>query len=179
MGSTVLSSWDAIFKFLRSPDIDSKELIPPAYVARARIFKLSRSPRIDSKKPIPPGCVAWRAGTTTLFLLGSFSPHRLFKFPVQAGRYDNPIPTRFLAPIDCSQIPALKNNTICSDNHERRSKKQRINFFLMILWITHKSTALHFSRFKNNNQSLLSKNTIAMGSHTCGFILWILNCYRQ
>jgi hypothetical protein len=38
---------------------------------RARIFKLLRSPRIDSKEPIPPGCVAWRAGTTTLFLLGS------------------------------------------------------------------------------------------------------------
>ncbi len=37
----------------------------------ARIFKLSRSPRIDSEEPIPPGCVAWRAGTKTLFLLGS------------------------------------------------------------------------------------------------------------
>jgi hypothetical protein len=37
----------------------------------ARIFKLLRSPRIDSKKPIPPSGVAWRAGTTTLFLLGS------------------------------------------------------------------------------------------------------------
>jgi hypothetical protein len=24
-----------------------------------------------------------------------------------AGRYDNPIPTRFLAPIDCLKIPAL------------------------------------------------------------------------
>jgi hypothetical protein len=30
-----------------------------------------QSLRIDSKEPIPPGCVAWRAGTTTLFLLGS------------------------------------------------------------------------------------------------------------
>ncbi len=38
---------------------------------RARIFKLLRSPRIDSNEPIPPGCVAWRPGTTTLFLLGS------------------------------------------------------------------------------------------------------------
>ncbi len=45
---------------------------------RARIFKLLKSPRIDSKKSIPP-----------------------------AGRYDNPIPTRFLAPIDCLKIPAL------------------------------------------------------------------------
>ena len=25
-----------------------------------------------------------------------------------AGRYDNPIPTRFLAPIDCLKIPAQK-----------------------------------------------------------------------
>jgi hypothetical protein len=38
---------------------------------RARIFKLLSGPRIDPKEPIPPGCVAWRAGTTTLFLFGS------------------------------------------------------------------------------------------------------------
>ncbi len=40
-------------------------------ILRARIFKLLRNTRIDSKEPIPPGCVAWQAGTTTLFLLGS------------------------------------------------------------------------------------------------------------
>jgi hypothetical protein len=45
--------------------------------ARARIFKLIRSPRLDSKEPIPPGCVAWRAGTTTLLLLGPI--------PIQPG----------------------------------------------------------------------------------------------
>jgi hypothetical protein len=38
---------------------------------RARICQLLRSPRINSKESIPPACVAWRAGTTTLFLLGS------------------------------------------------------------------------------------------------------------
>jgi hypothetical protein len=38
---------------------------------RARIFKLLRSPKIDSKESISPAYVAWRAGTTTLFLLGS------------------------------------------------------------------------------------------------------------
>ena len=37
---------------------------------RARIFKHLRSPEIDSKELIPPAYVAWRAGTTTLFLLG-------------------------------------------------------------------------------------------------------------
>jgi hypothetical protein len=26
-----------------------------------------------------------------------------------AGRYDNPVPARFLSPIDCSKIPALVN----------------------------------------------------------------------
>jgi hypothetical protein len=44
--------------------------------ARARIYKLLRSPRIDSKKPFP------------------------------LSRYYNPIPTRFLAPINCLEIPA-------------------------------------------------------------------------
>ncbi len=34
-------------------------------------FKLLRSPRIDSKESIPPAYVAWLAGTTTLFILGS------------------------------------------------------------------------------------------------------------
>jgi hypothetical protein len=43
----------------------------PVPGTRARIAKLLRSPRIDSKEPIPPGCVVWRAGTSTLFLLGS------------------------------------------------------------------------------------------------------------
>ncbi len=42
------------------------------------------SPGIDSKESIPPAYVAF------------------------AGRYNNPIPTRFLlAPIDCLKIPAL------------------------------------------------------------------------
>ncbi len=39
---------------------------------RDGIFKLLRSPgKIDSKESILPACVAWRAGTTNLFLLGS------------------------------------------------------------------------------------------------------------
>ncbi len=38
---------------------------------RARIFKRLWSPGIDSKEWIPPAYVAWRAGMITLFLLGS------------------------------------------------------------------------------------------------------------
>ncbi len=56
-------------------------------ITRARIFIFLRSPRIDSKDSIPPGCEAWRAGTTTLFLL-DYQP-----------------------PIDCLKIPAQSKNT--------------------------------------------------------------------
>ncbi len=42
-------------------------------------LKLLRSPGIDYKESIPPAYVAWRAVTTALFLLGSYSLHRLFK----------------------------------------------------------------------------------------------------
>jgi hypothetical protein len=38
---------------------------------RARIFKRLWSPGIDSKEWIPPAYVAWRTGTITLFLLGA------------------------------------------------------------------------------------------------------------
>jgi hypothetical protein len=42
---------------------------------RDGIFKLFRIPGIDSKESIPPAFVAWRAGMTTLlFLLGSYPP---------------------------------------------------------------------------------------------------------
>ncbi len=51
--------------------IDSMEPIPPGCVARARTFKCLWGPGIDSKECIPPAYVAWRAGTKTLFLLGA------------------------------------------------------------------------------------------------------------
>ncbi len=53
---------------------------------RAGIFKPLRSPGIDSKE----------IDTASLCSL--------------AGLYDNPIPTRFLAPSDCTKIPALVNS---------------------------------------------------------------------
>ncbi len=47
-------------------------------VLRARIFNFLGSPRMGSKESIPPAYLAWRAGTTTLFLLCSYIRHRLF-----------------------------------------------------------------------------------------------------
>jgi hypothetical protein len=43
---------------------------------RAGIFKLLTSPGIESKESISASVqyVAWRAGTITLFLLGSYPP---------------------------------------------------------------------------------------------------------
>ncbi len=49
----------------------------------ARIFKLLRSSWIDFRESIPPAYVAWRARVT------------------------NPIPTQFITPIGCLNIPAL------------------------------------------------------------------------
>ncbi len=60
--------------------------------ARARIFKLLRSPRIDSKEPILPGLCSL------------------------AGRYDNPIPTRFLVPIDCLKFQHWLNRLAESES---------------------------------------------------------------
>jgi hypothetical protein len=55
---------------------------------RARIFKCLWGPGIDSKEWIPPAYVAWRAGTITLFLLGSYkAPHRLFKNSSSGGEF--------------------------------------------------------------------------------------------
>jgi hypothetical protein len=52
----------------------------------ARIFKLLRSPGTDSKESIPPAYVAWQADTTTLFLLYTIptqSEMVIFGSPVQ------------------------------------------------------------------------------------------------
>ncbi len=45
------------------------QLVVPGF--KARIFKRLWSPEIDSKERIPPAYVAWWAGTIALFLLGS------------------------------------------------------------------------------------------------------------
>ncbi len=52
-------AWARICKRLRSPGIDFKKPIPLANVAWARICKCLRSPGIDSKEPIPLANVAW------------------------------------------------------------------------------------------------------------------------
>ncbi len=101
-----------IFSLLESPGIDSKESILPAYVAWAGICRRLWSPGIDSEKSIPPVYVAWRAGTTNRFAVPSRQDGNRFlgslkglRIRALAGRYNNPIPTRFLSP-GCLKIAA-------------------------------------------------------------------------
>ncbi len=61
-----LSSVTSAFSRPRASTVQSLPGAP-----RARFLKSLWSPGIDSKKWIPPAYVAWRAGTITLFLLGS------------------------------------------------------------------------------------------------------------
>jgi hypothetical protein len=66
---------------------------------------------------MPLAYVAWRAGTTYRVVvpvrqagnrfLGSFKG---LQIRALVGQYDNPIPARFLAPMDCSKIPALTSS---------------------------------------------------------------------
>jgi hypothetical protein len=44
------------------------------------IIKLLRRPEIDSKESIPPAYIAWRAGMITVFLLGSQPPKIILNF---------------------------------------------------------------------------------------------------
>ncbi len=46
-------------------------LVYKALRYRARICKRLRSPKIDSKESIPPAFVAWRAGTISLFVVAA------------------------------------------------------------------------------------------------------------
>ncbi len=83
------TNWARICKPVKEPGnwfpIPSLKESIPGYLnlckfgLQARAFKCLWGPGIDSKEWIPPPYVAWRAGTITLFFLGSYSPYRLFK----------------------------------------------------------------------------------------------------
>ena len=48
-----------------------------------------------------------------------------------AGRYDNPVPTRFLAPIDCLKIPAQDSGQIFKDDTNGLYSNSDIFFVLL------------------------------------------------
>jgi hypothetical protein len=69
---------------------------------RDGIFKLLRSPGVDSLS---------QYFQTFLEPRNRFQGMNSASLCSLAGLYDNPIPTRFLAPIDCLKIPALAGTT--------------------------------------------------------------------
>ncbi len=79
--------------FQGAQESNSKESIPPTYVARARVCKCLWSPEVGSPswESIPDGLLKRLINT------GSSGPVRL--------PYTNSVPS----PMDCSEIPALLN----------------------------------------------------------------------
>ncbi len=64
-------------------------------------------------------------------------PRNRFRQPLQpvAGRYDNPIPTRFLVPIDCSKISAqiLSCHKLIGPEKEKKQQRHLISFFAGVI----------------------------------------------
>jgi hypothetical protein len=82
-----------------------------------------------------------------------------------AGRYDNPIPTRFLAPIDCLKIPALylglpliqmpTKQKICTSKQGHWIAPSTVMFFNVVLeGLFHE---IDFKNFDKNLQNLASR----------------------
>jgi hypothetical protein len=74
-------AWARICKRLRSPGIDSKEQIPLANVAWARICKRLRRPGIDSEESIPPAYVSWQARTDNRVVVPARQAGNQFRAP--------------------------------------------------------------------------------------------------
>ncbi len=89
-----LHSWGRIFKFWRSPEIDSKELIPPAYVACGGNFSPAMGARNQvgiglSYRPASLCSLDTQFQTRLMELIPR--PTAGLKFTNLAGRFDNPI----------------------------------------------------------------------------------------
>ncbi len=121
--------WGGIFKLLRSPGIDSKESIPPRICSLSPYFStlMEHRNRVQGINSASLCSLAGRYDNTipTRFL----APIDCLKIPALAGRYDNTILTRFLVPIDCSKIPAQISCTIILYKcmYIRRTKANHLN----------------------------------------------------
>ncbi len=113
----ILLSCAGIFKCLWGPGIDSKEWIPPAYVAWAGIcsrvkgWKIDSWNRLGNKYGIEVPMSHVHVKINFSYRLDSWnrclSVHKRLQIRALAGRFNSPIPLRFLAPIGFLKIPAL------------------------------------------------------------------------
>jgi hypothetical protein len=97
-----------------------------------------------------------------------------------AGRYDNPIPPRFLAPLDFLKIPALVY--VCLDPHSelRLHRKNTFRVFLVIAWKADRMFLRYISWIRNlflvdirKMKILLNKQELR---HAGGLL--VLFCFR-
>ncbi len=91
-------NWARICKHLRSPEIDSKESIPPTYVAWRNRF-LEIASWVENLSPAMGRGIDFR----NKFWNWVANLHRL------AGRCDNPMPTWFLTPIAGLKLPIMSS----------------------------------------------------------------------
>jgi hypothetical protein len=92
-----------------------------------------------------------------------------------AGRYDNPIPTWFLASLDCLKIPALFD---CTVDIYRQKQKQFISktkkFLFLCLCKQNKPTNNYIHIRKNLDGSKMYKNCIYAHNKFEQFLLCII-----
>ncbi len=119
--------WARTFKCLWGPGIDSKEWslwslagrydnpIPPRFLAPIDFLKI---PALYSWFDLRNWILCATLGNQSPYFWTFMEPRNRFHGTNSAslwslaGRYDNPIPTRFPAPIDCLKIPALELLTL-------------------------------------------------------------------
>jgi hypothetical protein len=89
---------------------------------RARIFKRLWSPGIDFKKSFLPFYVAQRAGTITLFLLGSSPPYNVWKFQLSSHSGSGNALFRFEAKITQVKRSEKFEAKISEKKRKRRSE---------------------------------------------------------
>jgi len=116
---------------LHPESLKLKQIAVTDRISRARIFKLLRCPRSESKEPIPPGCVAWRAGTTTLFLLGSSTAWKR-SFFMKKGQ--NPCTERFFQLVLKRLDLVVLENGDCIDREKSSHLTSRNREFSTELW---------------------------------------------
>ncbi len=125
----------AHFVFLRDVWIRKKRAAAAtrraANLARAHIFKLFWSPGIDSKELTLPACSV-------------------------AGRYDNPILLRFLAPTDCLKIPAQASPFSCT-----------VTIMPKLVFSTSRQSSNHWERLYEPPAGCWSRCSLCWGSTSC------------
>ncbi len=113
---------------------------------RARIFKLLRSPGINSKESIPPAYVAWRTGAKALFLLGSEAPIGCLKMPalVVNRLFWEPSSQNCVIKIRFLEVHSKKH--LVEDNVTLKCSQLKLKRNIFVFWNWSLTTVSYFCR---------------------------------